>query len=65
MVSTAGTRRMGTGGDAVLDPNLRVRGIERRRVADRSAMPALVSGNTNAPAMMIADRGADFIREDA
>jgi choline dehydrogenase len=58
---TAGTARMGTDTDAVVDPKLRVRGIEGLRVADTSIMPTLVSGNTNGPAMMIGLRAADFI----
>jgi choline dehydrogenase-like flavoprotein len=61
----AGTCRLGSDEDSVLDLNLRVRGIENLRVADCSVMPALVSGNTMAPTMMIADRAADFILLDA
>ncbi len=57
----AGTARMGTDPDAVLDPRLRVRGVEGLRVADTSIMPTLVSGNTNGPAMVIGLRAADFI----
>ena len=56
-----GTCRMGTDGQAVVDPQLRVRGVPRLRVADASIMPRLTSGNTNAPAIMIGDRCADFI----
>ncbi|MCL4143321.1 UNVERIFIED_CONTAM: hypothetical protein GTU68_032322 [Idotea baltica] len=52
---------MGGGADSVVDSKLRVRGIDNLRVADCSIMPALTSGNTNAPTMMIADRCADFI----
>jgi choline dehydrogenase-like flavoprotein len=61
----AGTARMGTDPDAVLDPKLRVRGVEGLRVADTSIMPTLVSGNTNGPAMMIGLRAADFVLEEA
>jgi choline dehydrogenase len=57
----SGTCRMGADEHAVLDPQLRVRGVDRLRVVDTSIMPTLVSGNTNAPAMVIALRAADFI----
>ena len=57
----AGTCRMGQAPNSVVDLHLRVNGIDGLRVADCSVMPALVSGNTNAPTMMIADRAADFI----
>ena len=52
---------MGVGPDAVLDAELRVRGILGLRVADASAMPNIVGGNTNAPAIMIAEKAADLI----
>ncbi len=61
----AGTCRMGSDESAVADVRLSVNGIEGVRVADCSVMPAVISGNTNAPTMMIADRGADFVLEDA
>jgi choline dehydrogenase-like flavoprotein len=56
-----GTCRMGTDARAVVDPQLRVHGVPRVRICDASIMPRLTSGNTNAPAIMIADRCADFI----
>ncbi len=55
------TCAMGVGEDAVLDAQLRVRGIEGLRVADASAMPAIVGGNTNAPVIMIAEKAVDLI----
>ena len=52
---------MGTGDDAVVDPELRVRGVEGLRVVDASVMPTITRGNTNAPTMMIAEKGADLV----
>ena len=57
-----GTARMGSDAESVLDPQLRVRGVDRLRVVDTSIMPTIVSGNTNAPAMAIGLRAADLIR---
>lgn len=59
------TCAMGTGSEAVLDAELRVRGIEGLRVADASSMPAIVGGNTNAPVIMIAEKAAAMMLGEA
>ncbi|MEO8058518.1 MAG: GMC family oxidoreductase N-terminal domain-containing protein [Burkholderiales bacterium] len=61
----AGTCRMGTDAMAVVDPQLRVHGVQRLRVCDASVMPRIVSGNTNAPTIMLAERCADFMLSGA
>jgi choline dehydrogenase len=52
---------MGVDDMAVVDPQLRVRGVRGLRVADASIMPAVTTGNTNAPSMMIGERAAELI----
>lgn len=60
-----GTCRMGGDDNAVTDPRLRVRGIDKLRVVDASVMPLMVSGNTQGAVMMVAEKGADMILQDA
>jgi len=59
-----GTCKMGTDAAAVVDPRLRVHGLDGLRVADASIMPTVTTGNTNAPSIMIGERAAEFLLAD-
>jgi choline dehydrogenase len=57
-----GTCAMGSGDASVVDPELRVRGVDGLRVVDASVMPVVPRGNTNAPSIMVGEKAADLLR---
>ncbi|MEM7269057.1 MAG: GMC oxidoreductase, partial [Pseudomonadota bacterium] len=59
-----GTARMGVDAAAVVDPQMRVNGVEGLRVIDASVMPTITSGNTNSPTIMIAEKAAEIVIAD-
>jgi choline dehydrogenase len=65
LLHPVGTCKMGTGGDAVVDARLRVHGVDGLRVIDASIMPRIVTANTNAASIMIGEKGAAMVLEDA
>ncbi|HEY6733608.1 MAG TPA: GMC oxidoreductase [Roseiarcus sp.] len=65
LLHPVGACKMGIGAEAVVDPRLRVIGIQDLRVIDASIMPRIVTGNTNAAAIMIGEKGAALVLEDA
>jgi choline dehydrogenase len=59
-----GTCRMGSDPDSVVDPHLRVRGVQALRVVDASVMPQIIRGHTHAPTVMVAERASDLLRRE-